>query len=151
MHPSRREKELQDIPLLRQQLLVDLQKMCDDGVPLSPGFLRQLGKTARADEVEAYLLNQSTAEVSSAGETDRAATSSYAAQIKQRHMFEVECILEQRTVQSKMEYLVRWAGYHPTWEAWRVAGQGQPGDPLQTWEPEDHLEDTIALFHWLER
>ena len=30
--------------------------------------------------------------------------------------------------------LVRWRGYHPSWEAWRIPGMGNPGDPVDTWE-----------------
>lgn len=45
-------------------------------------------------------------------------------------------------------YLVRWRGYDPTWEAWRLPGRGAPGDPIESWEPAAHLMGTRALAQW---
>lgn len=45
-------------------------------------------------------------------------------------------------------YLVRWRGYHPSWEAWRLPGRGAPGDPVESWEPASNLIGTRALAEW---
>ena len=50
------EEELQTD--LRQQVMLDLMQMYNQGVPLSPGFLRQMGHTEEAMALEAILLNQ---------------------------------------------------------------------------------------------
>lgn len=47
-------------------------------------------------------------------------------------------------------YLVRWRGYHPSWEAWRLPGRGSVGDPVESWEPAPNLRGTIALARWEE-
>lgn len=43
---------------------------------------------------------------------------------------------------------MKWAGYHPSWERWRVTGLGAPGEPLQTWEPLKNIRDSVALEQW---
>ncbi|KAL3932350.1 MAG: hypothetical protein SGPRY_000741, partial [Prymnesium sp.] len=55
----------------------------------------------------------------------------------QSDMHEIDAILakEEETKTHWQRYLVRWAGYQPEWEAWRIPGRGSPGDPLETWEP----------------
>ena len=50
-----------------------------------------------------------------------------------REEFRLGAILAQRNIGRKMEYLVRWAGYH---------------DDENTWEPRKHLENTEALENW---
>ena len=45
--------------------------------------------------------------------------------------------------------LVRWAGYHHTWEPWRVTGA--VGDPVETWEPEVTVRNTEAPGWWCGR
>lgn len=45
-------------------------------------------------------------------------------------------------------YLVRWAGYLPEWEAWRIPGRGLPGDPVETWEPLSAVKNTEAYQQW---
>lgn len=42
-------------------------------------------------------------------------------------------------------YLVRWAGYDPSWEAWRLPGRGAAGDPVESWEPAEKLRGAAAL------
>ena len=46
-------------------------------------------------------------------------------------------------------YLVRWAGYHPAWEAWRI--HGEIGSAVETWEPFRLVKDTEALDVWMRR
>lgn len=45
-------------------------------------------------------------------------------------------------------YLVRWSGYDPSWEAWRLPGRGNLGDPVESWEPAIKLRGTQALADW---
>lgn len=45
-------------------------------------------------------------------------------------------------------YLVRWTGYDPSWEAWRLPGRGSVGDPVESWEPARNLAGTRALAEW---
>jgi len=45
-------------------------------------------------------------------------------------------------------YLVRWLGYDPEWERWRIPGRGAPGDPIETWEPHSVVKNTEALSIW---
>lgn len=48
-------------------------------------------------------------------------------------------------------YLVRWRGYDPSWEAWRLPGRGAIGDPVESWEPAENLRGTRALAQWEEQ
>ena len=54
-----------------------------------------------------------------------------------RQRFAVDCIVQEQppTKQVWHRYLVRWSGYQPSWEAWRIPGRGTPGQgPIETWE-----------------
>ena len=65
-------------------------------------------------------------------------------------VFEAEKIIEETVGASgKPEFLVRWAGYHESWEVYRTSGE--VGSPVETWEPLAHVEDSIALREWRER
>ena len=61
---------------------------------------------------------------------------------------EVECIVEEVPTAgaARCWYLVRWAGYHPSWEAWRI--RGNVGEPVETWEPRSHVSRTAAYATW---
>ena len=65
--------------------------------------------------------------------------------------FEIDCILEERRTQGRAKawVLVRWVGYHPQWEAWRI--RGEIGSALETWEPRFRVARTDAYKAWLER
>ena len=143
LHPlkdsKRREKELDNELLLRQKLYQDLKALFRQGVQLSPGFLRQIGEHACADDVEARLLNQSAAQQQ--GSTALEA-------FQERDRFEVQAISDEKMMRGVMHYLVLWAGYHPSWEQWRMAGSGVPGDPIESWEPWENVEGTVALTAW---
>ena len=52
------------------------------------------------------------------------------------------------TKKRRMEYLVLWEGYDPTWEAWGTRATGQPGDPFTSWEPERLVAESEALKTW---
>ena len=143
IHPSknssRQEKVIEDEQGLRERLYLDLQKLFEQGVPLAPGFLRAIGQHARADELQARLLNQSSA--MQAGQSKQEA-------VQQRDWFEVESISGEKMIGGHMYYLVRWAGYHATWELWRMPGHGAVGDPVESWEPWANVVDTEALVVW---
>lgn len=67
-----------------------------------------------------------------------------------RQIFEIDEILAEEPPSKThwRRYLVRWAGYQPEWEVWRLEGRGQPGDPLETWEPLSVVRHTEALERW---
>ena len=127
LHPPKDEdrNEIAPSPGLRldlqRQIMADLLLMADGGVPLSAEYLRQLGREGQALEVEALTLNLfNNNNLALAGGKRRRAD-----------VFEVERIMQQRVRgRRSRNYLVRWAGYHPSWEQWRVAGES--GDPVDT-------------------
>jgi hypothetical protein len=140
---------------LRRQILVDIRGMAGKGFPLAPGFLRQLGREAAAQEVEARLLNLQQQQAASSAQAGSSAAPLSAKKPRTMRMaeqesYEVDCIVEERSSTGKAErwYLVRWAGYHPSWEAWRAPGQGSVGDPVETWEPLATVRTTEALAAW---
>jgi hypothetical protein len=142
---------------VRQQILADLLTMADAGAPLGPGFLRQLGRLDQAAVLEAQLQNQSELELQPPPPPplpppdDSQLVEKVKRRRLQRGKFAIECILGKRPATRVTEavYLVRWAGYHESWEAWRL--DGDVGDPVSTWEPESYLEETEALQDWKEQ
>ena len=82
---------------------------------------------------EALLQNVSTAPVPAPGKQRRRADS-----------YEIEKILQEQ----RGWYLVRWSGYHASWEAWRLSGE--VGSPLETWEQLRSLKNTEAMAAWRE-
>ena len=114
--------------------------MSERGFPLSPAWWRQLGQENRALQMEANL----RALVTNHGRGKRKALS--------QATFPVDCILGEKAHQGDTLYLVRWEGYHPSWEAWRTPDfSGQPGDPVETWEPSALVKYTQALRDWKAR
>ena len=69
-------------------------------------------------------------------------------QPRQRDRYEIDCILEVVRTQGKAKtwVLVRWAGYEPDWERWRI--QGAVGTALETWEPISVVWRTEAWAAW---
>ena len=137
---------------LRQQVMSDLLLMYEKGFRLSPGFLRQMGHEEEATALEAILLNRpSPEEVEEVEELQEASTSTA---VEKRQAgpshFEVEKIVDEKpsTGRAGRWYLVRWAGYHPTWEPWRI--NGEIGDLVETWEPEATVRNTEAMVAWQE-
>ena len=59
---------------------------------------------------------------------------------------EIDEILEEKLTRRSRWFLVKWAGYHPSWEAWRV--HGEVGTALETCEPLKGLLGTEALASW---
>jgi hypothetical protein len=69
-------------------------------------------------------------------------------QKRKRVQYDIHCILEERasTGRALSWFLVRWEGYHHSWEIWRI--QGRVGSPLETWEPFQNVKGTEALSAW---
>ena len=121
---------------VRQVLMEAVIKMEALDYPLAPGFLRQMGKEDEAMRVEAVLTNPYN-------------PPSKAKKRKEgSDLYEIERILDERPSRGKAKSyaLVRWSGYHPSWEAWRT--EGNPGDPVETWEPLAAVRQTIAWEDW---
>ena len=116
---------------IRELVMSDVVELAKAGAVLSPGWWRQMGEEARAMEVEAQMANLfSMSEGKPKGK-------------RGRDHYEVERILEKKG----WWYRVQWAGYHPSWEAWRQ--EGQPGTSIVTWERHKHVRNTVAMEEWL--
>jgi len=121
---------------LRQQLFTDASQLAEAGAPLSPAFLRHVGLESKALEAEALLHNRSL----------QNAIAQAGGQRQRSNRWEVARILEYRRGKS----LVEWAGYHPSWEAWR-GGRGEAGSAISTWEPNRLLKNTEAWATYWEQ
>ena len=132
---------------IRQQVLSDVAAMEAMGVPLSAGWLRSMGLLTKAAWVATLQKNTlsfayvSTAPLAPGGKKQRKKP-------RHEHYFNVERIIAERQTGRLKEYLVRWEGYEPEWEAMRMEGHGQVGDPVDTWEPWTSLRNTEALLAW---
>ena len=123
---------------LRSQLKVDLNEMADRGWPLADGFWRMIGREPPPPPVRAT-------------RPIKYGPKKRGREPKTVAGFEIEEILEERKAagRAKAWVLVRWAGYDPAWEPWRISGE--VGEPLQTWEPRCNVMGTSAWKTWLER
>ena len=125
MHKPKDEKRIEiaieaDVEAaMRAAVLSDAREMSRNSFKLSPLWLAQIGGVS------------STSIVGTKQKRKRAARS-----------YDVDVILEE----SDECYLVRWEGYRPSWERYRISGS--KGDPLETWEPKINLEGSIALLRW---
>ena len=131
--PMRNEIALSptEVSEIRAQVATDAARMGEMGLELSPGWWRQLGNEEAAMMAEALLVNVAGHLLPDEGKRRQAADS-----------YEIHSIVEERGRWA----LVRWAGYHPSWEAWRISGAA--GSPVETWEEVRKLKRTTA---WLER
>ena len=132
--------------VMREEILSDIVLLHQQGAPLSPGFLRQIGKNIEADVLEAQLLNQ-------AEQTELLEQAPLTGKKRRRpsgKTWTVDCIVEERPApKKKTEFRVRWVGYHPTWETAYTRAGGQPGaPPFETWEPLKLVLNTEALITW---
>ena len=120
---NRREKFMSNamVKQIRQQIYSDLKVMAERDMPLSPMFFRQLKMESRALSAEASLDNTNYPWVES-------------------------IIDEKEGMDGHRRFLVRWAGYRPEWEPWRITRD--VGDPIETWEPMSSLRGTEALLAW---
>ena len=137
LHPpkdkNRNEIELtpQEVHEIRAQVASDALAIGLAGSPLSAGWWRQVGMETEALMAEAMLQNVATAPAPAAGKRRRAA-----------NHYEIDEIVDEQ----RGWFLVRWAGYHASWEAWRVSGV--VGSPVETWEQLRILKNTEALREW---
>ena len=122
--------------------LTDARLLAEQGHPLSPEWWLQLGDKTKSQEMTARLLAQQ-GDPSSGKRKSRTTTTT---------TWEVESIVAERRRNHGREFLVRWLGYHPSWEAWRMPDwDGAVGDPVETWEPHKLLRTTAALEDWEEQ
>ena len=139
LHPpkdsDRREIAMSEnmITELRQQVLQDILTLSQRDAPLSAAWWRQLGREEMALEVEAGRVTKRQRERHAAAATSTAlvrASATAAAPV-----YEIDCILKEVPTAgaAKIWYLVRWVGYEPSWERWRI--HGEEGTALETWEP----------------
>lgn len=133
---------------LRQGVMTDMTEMGRAGQPLSPKWWRQLGDENQALLAEKRLI-ASPSRGSSRKTRGEPAMTHYRRVSKES--FEVDAIVSEKKGcgKGKTVYLVRWAGYDVSWEPWRI--NGQPGDPIETWEPVERLRGTEALENWRTR
>ena len=150
LHPpkdmQRREilisEELQT--LLRQQVLQDVLALSQKNLSLSAAWWRQLGQEDTAQAVEAgHITARQRQRIAAAS----AATAALPAPTREP-IFELDCILREVPTEgaARCWYLVRWAGYEPSWERWRI--MGEVGSPLETWEALKNVRNTIAYADW---
>lgn len=128
---------------LRLAVIADMEVLGRAGHPLSPNWWRQLGDENKAMLVERQLTSNATrSRMGARGARPRRVTT---------ESYDIEAITGEKKGKGKGQtmYLVRWAGYHETWEPWRLSGQ--PGDPIETWEPAQRLRETEALHAWKTR
>lgn len=165
VHPpkdgNRRELALSESTMtqIREHILSDVALLAQKGVPLSAGWYVQLGLPAKAMEVRALEANIAALQAPSTSSFAReawggslAGTSTHRrARKRQADVFEVDAIVEAETIAHTRGVWVKWVGYSPDWEAWRVEGRGKPGEPLVTWEPERNLRRNEVYLQWVER
>lgn len=159
LHPpkdgERREilMEPEEVREMREQILLDVEEMSKMELPLSAAYYRQLGYDSWAMQTEASAVHASGLLVAGAAAHGVRVQAALVANRKapmqrlkkrEREEFDVEAIVAERS--GPKPYLVRWAGYHPSWEAWRVAGV--EGDPVETWERRATVANTLALEQW---
>lgn len=141
---------------IREAALADVNLLYMAGTILAPGFLRQLGRDGEAMVAEALEANLQMLAIQGGASTSSSVASIAACPKKQKtikhaSMFNVHSIVEPEKIRGQAGYWVRWEGYHPSWEGWRLPGRGAPGDPLVTWESEWTLRATEALQEYLEQ
>ena len=95
---------------LRSKIMVDVQAIYEQGVPLAAGWLRQLGLAAGiVQTAEAFELNKLVQQQQAAAGLS-ITKSRFSKRARER--FEIECIVEQR--KKEPQYLIRCAGYEFT-------------------------------------
>ena len=120
-----------EVSEIRTQVVSDVLALGEKDLPLSAGWWRQLGDETKALMAEAMVQNVATAPAPAPGKRKR-----------RKDHYEIEAIVEEQ----RGWFLVRWAGYHPSWEAWRTSGE--VGSAVETWEQRWRLKNTEALRAW---
>ena len=118
-----------DLHEIRAQVATDAALLGAKGLPLSAEWWRIVGNTEEALVAEALVQNFSTQPPAQSGKRRQA-----------KNRYNVEAVLNLNSTGNWA--LVRWEGYHPSWEAWRI--HGDQGTPLQTWEPVSYVRRTAA-------
>ena len=129
---------------MRVAVLQDLQGFSQRAnLPLAPGFWRQLGRPEKAAEMEALLAQPQQPARQRSARPPRPAR-------VDRQEYTISCILDEMPANRvhTRRFLVRWNGYDPTWEQWRI--HGLVGSPIETWEPLLFVRNTEALQAWEE-
>eukprot|EP00965_Chrysotila_dentata_P031163 1037727-Pleurochrysis_carterae.AAC.1 len=105
-----------------------------DGEAVAPH--EELVTTSAADEeAPALLVAELDEEAPATAEPSSATAAPADAEDEDEVEYEVEEILRERNFRGVKKYLVKWLGYD------------RPGD--NTWEPLEHVEDTIAFEHFI--
>jgi len=123
----------------RVMVLQDAVQLQEMACPLSPGWLRQMGKEEEAQMMEARLHALTVMQVPDVPVSRRVRKPALA-------KFDIEMIVKEERRSKARWFLVRWEGYHPSWEAWRI--NGHRGEPVETWEPLATVQGTQALESW---
>ena len=121
----------EEVHEIRTQVASDALALGEMGMPLSAGWWRQLGNETEAKMAEAMVQNVTTAPVPAPGKRKRAAGH-----------YDIESIV----AEERGWFRVRWAGYHHSWEAWRISGE--VGSPVETWEQLRVIKTSEALKAW---
>ena len=138
---------------MREQIFLDVNAMAVMRLPLSAGYFRQLGFDSWAMQTEAMEVSEVAALAAGAAAHAVRVQAAVVAgrkaplqrvKVRQLLEYEVDAIVAERS--GPKPYLVRWAGYHASWETWRVTGE--VGDPVETWEPQQTVANTLALEQW---
>lgn len=137
---NRREIALSNTDDIRAQVLADVRSLSQNGCPLGPGWWNQLGMPEKAAEVQLMLSNPYQRKQARQRGNPQSAK------------YDIDCIVDERksTGRAGMWYLVRWSGYQPEWEAWRINGRAGV-DPIETWEPRSVVQHSEALCAWKNR
>ena len=149
---NRQELDLGDaLPrALRQQVMVDVQRMIDRGVPLASGWYRQLGLTQRADAVALCEAAGTKEETAVEAKRKEKAKNMGKAGVSKKGHFNVSHIVKEVKSSGKAKgwFLVEWDGYHPSWERERINGvrgcHPPPAPPLSV-----ILGQVLVDFDWL--
>ena len=137
---------------VREQVLSDMMKLAQGGGSISPVWWRQLGDEERATAVETELAAPRPSKRRRKGDRKKANALKPPRQPRfTKEAFEIDQIVAAKRVSGKATvlYLVRWQGYDVSWEPYRI--NGQPGQPIETWEPRLLVLGTEALQTWRDR
>ena len=157
IHPpkdaDRRELELdpETEATWRRMILSDIKAHAQKGRALAAGYWRQMGNHKMAAQVE----SGGDARVAPRPGKRKAEKAPAVPRRKllwtKATLFEVEAITEERVEAGVRQLKVRWSGYHPSWEKFRLPGDGEAGDAVSTWEPASGLTKTDAYKAWEEQ
>ena len=141
MHPPKDEMRreisysIKEEAIFRAQIMSDARQLAAQGAPLSSAWYSLIGLQEHASAVAAAEGSGSAVPPLPRGPNKKQ---------KKGHM-EVDCVLEERKTMGKAGgwFLVRWAGYHPSWEKYRI--HGNVGSQLETWEPLKNVRHCTEL------